>query len=479
MPWSLLRSLHDCSFVPISPTKWPILTIQFARRSEDGSLPDGDGDHSIEAVFRDQFFFRIFSQAAVGTLAFVTSAIVARKLGPAGNGVYTIATLTAALVVQLTSLGVPPANTHFVASGRFRLSSMLVNSAWLALALTGLVLAGAWILSVSSTGLGAMPHDGRTALIWTVALAAPAGLVAAFFSAIVLGQRRFMVYNSIQLLRHGATLVILLILWSVLHSALLAALTSFTVSLVVAATVSVCAVSKAFESARGPDLPALRASIAYGLQAYAANLLHLLTTRLGVILVSVFLGAEAVGQYGVALLVAEVPLLISGSAGQVIFPLVSATHSRSEAAELSIAVVRQSVLSVVILAFGVWLCGQLVFTRSLGTDYDQALRTLPPLLLGVVVLSVPGVLSNDLAGRGRPDITLLAAGAALVVAVLLNLVLIPRFGLVGAALSSIATHSCTALVVAREFLKYAKASWRDLVVPRASDFRWIKVGFGN
>jgi len=247
--------------------------------------------------------------------------------------------------------------------------------------------------------------------------------------------------------------------------------------MVTAGIVSVCAVSKAFEPEL-PDLPTLRASIAYGLQAYAANLLHLLAMRLSIFLVGIFLGAAAVGQYGVALLVAEVPLLISGSAGQLIFPLVSAAQNRSEAAKLSIVVVRQTVLCVAILAFGVWLCGQLVFTRLLGTDYSQALRTLPPLLLGVVILSVPGVLSNDLAGRGRPDITLLAAGTALSVGVLLNLILIPRYGLAGAALSSIATHSCTALIVARAFLKHVKASWSDLM-PKPTDIRWIKGGLRN
>jgi len=440
------------------------------RRSEDGSLPSSGHDSSIETIFHDQFFYRIFSQTAVGILAFTTSAIVARRLGPATNGVYTIATVTAALVVQLTSLGVPPANTHFVASGRFRASLIVGNSVWLAFALTSLVIAGACLLSVAS------PHDDRAVLIWTVALAAPAGLTVAFFSAIALGQRRFIVYNSIQLLRYGGNLVILLILLAIFHSPLLAALTAFTTSIVVAAVVSLGAVSTAWEAVRSPDRAAFRASITYGLQAYAANLLHLLTTRLAVFLVGIFLGAEAVGQYGVALLVAEIPLLISGSAGQLIFPLVSATHSRVEAAELSIAIVRQSVLGVIIVAFAIWLCGQFVFPRVLGTEYRQALQTLPTLLLGVVVLSIPGVLSNDLAGRGRPDITLLAAAAALAVAVALNLVLIPRFGLIGAALSSIATHACTALVVAREFLRYAKAPWTHLIFPRASDFRWVKVG---
>jgi O-antigen/teichoic acid export membrane protein len=432
----------------------------------------------MEAVFRGQFFLRVFSQAAVGILAFATSAIVARKLGPADNGVYTIATVATAVIVQLTSLGVPPANTHFAASGRFQLSLIVVNSVWLVLVLSGLVLAGAWIFSALSSSFGALPHENRAGVVWTVSLAAPAGLNVAFFSTIVLGQRRFMVYNSIQLLRHGSTLVILLILSSVFHSELLAALSAFTASMVVAAVISICAVVGVVESAR-VDRRAFRATIAYGLQAYAANLLHLLTTRLSVFLVGIFLGAEAVGQYGVALLVAEVPLLISGSAGQVMFPLVSSTNGGTEAAELSIAVVRQSLLCVIIVALGVWLCGQLVFAHVLGIDYSQALGILPPLLVGVVVLSIPGVLSNDLAGRGRPDVTLLAAGAALIVAVALNLALIPRLGLVGAALSSIGTHACTALVVARAFRRYAKASWWDLFVPRPSDFRWVKIGLRN
>lgn len=51
--------------------------------------------------------------------------------------------------------------------------------------------------------------------------------------------------------------------------------------------------------------------------------------------------------------------------------------------------------------------------------------------------------SNDIAGRGYPHYNSIVAGFALVITVALDLLLIPKIGIVGAALASTAAYSAT------------------------------------
>jgi hypothetical protein len=70
--------------------------------------------------------------------------------------------------------------------------------------------------------------------------------------------------------------------------------------------------------------------------------------------------------------------------------------------------------------------------------------SIPPylvLLPGVVVLSVTKVVSGYVSGIGRPAITSYINVSAFVINIVANLVLIPRFGIVGASAASLGTRS--------------------------------------
>jgi O-antigen/teichoic acid export membrane protein len=54
----------------------------------------------------------------------------------------------------------------------------------------------------------------------------------------------------------------------------------------------------------------------------------------------------------------------------------------------------------------------------------------------VILLGGAKVLTNEIAGRGYPHYNSFTSGVALILTVLFDLILIPRFGIIGAALAS-------------------------------------------
>jgi O-antigen/teichoic acid export membrane protein len=68
------------------------------------------------------------------------------------------------------------------------------------------------------------------------------------------------------------------------------------------------------------------------------------------------------------------------------------------------------------------------------------------LLPGAVSFSVGKVMISYLAGRGHPGLISIGTIASLVLNVALNIVLIPLFGIVGAALASLVSYTFQAVV---------------------------------
>jgi O-antigen/teichoic acid export membrane protein len=75
-----------------------------------------------------------------------------------------------------------------------------------------------------------------------------------------------------------------------------------------------------------------------------------------------------------------------------------------------------------------------------GSRFDAAVGPARLLVLGMLLGGAAGVASGYLYGRGRPGLNSWALGLGLVLTVVLDLLLIPRYGAMGAAFASTATY---------------------------------------
>jgi O-antigen/teichoic acid export membrane protein len=90
-----------------------------------------------------------------------------------------------------------------------------------------------------------------------------------------------------------------------------------------------------------------------------------------------------------------------------------------------------------------------------GASFLPAVPALLWLLPGIVMLSVNTIYMNYFASTGMPPVTILAPAAAALFNVGLNLALIPRLGIVGASISSVAAYGGM-LAASSVYLRYAK-----------------------
>jgi Polysaccharide biosynthesis C-terminal domain len=110
-----------------------------------------------------------------------------------------------------------------------------------------------------------------------------------------------------------------------------------------------------------------------------------------------------------------------------------------------------------------------------GPEYAPTADVLRWLLPGIVAYSCVMVLSPDLSARGRPDLNGWAAAVSLAVNVACNLLLIPLYGITGAALATTIAYAITAVITIWFYTRLSRNSaWAVMRLGR-TDWEIIKV----
>jgi O-antigen/teichoic acid export membrane protein len=374
----------------------------------------------------------------------------------------TLATLTPSLAALILGLGFTSAVVYFTGTGRIGTARVSRNALGLGVAAT---LAGAALfLLLVATGwwdrlVPALPA-AEAALSM---LAFPPLLFTGLLASVVQGRQQTTRAAVVQLIQGMAWLVFttaasLAVLavpqWapSSLRLAILAYVTATVVGLVAAAWMA----RRAGGSLRPAwERDALRPMASYGLRGYPGNLLAFFNYRLDTYLVSFFLGAAPLGIYSVSVALAELLWQLPNAVGFAIFP--RATVRTTE--EMNAFTPRVFAATVALTAAGaimLALVGPLLIDLVYGAAFREAYLPLLVLLPGVVLMGGAKVLTNEIAGRGYPGYNSAATAIGLAITVILNLALIPRLGIAGAALASSIAYAAIFLAAIAYYRRVAR-----------------------
>ena len=208
----------------------------------------------------------------------------------------------------------------------------------------------------------------------------------------------------------------------------------------------------------------------YGSATATASLNVLLLARLDHFMIYFFTEDMAlVAVYWLATTASEVPRLFSGTVASLLVPQTASDHKSGRRLETPV-VVRCVALVVIfilpILGGLLWLGIQLLvwFER----DYHAAWPVFWVLYLGTFCLALDDIFSSHLLGKKRPHWNTWVSSGMVVGNVLLNLWLIPRYGIMGAAWATTAAYAVGMLITAGLTLWEGRISpWQ--LLPRPSD----------
>jgi len=424
-----------------------------------------------QARLRTDVFLTFAGKGATLLLGLATAVLVARRLGPSGQGLFAVAYSLTLMLVQVGGLGLTSANPYFAARSPERIPRIIGNALWLA-ALLGLALAGAGV-AVKLVVPGVVEGLGWTPLLVTVA-GVPGGLAALFLQSVLLGEGRMVAYNAVEVAQAALTLVALgagFALADLRLSGTLAILGAGRYAATIAYAVLLRRRSRIVSR---PDLALARTMLAYGFRVYVAIVVSFLVIRIDLLLVNAYLGRTEAGLYSVAATLADGIFVLPAVIGLNLFPRVA----RGDPTEASAEVFRSvSVLYGLVCLATVPVAG-IAIRAFFGAKYEDATSLYYWLLPGILCLGLLTILSHHFAGRGYPVQAMAIWIFGLALNIVLNLIFLPGRGAWVAALTSSVTYAILLALHMWLFVKES-GSYRSLLPRPAEVLRFVRVALSR
>ncbi|QLL44316.1 oligosaccharide flippase family protein [Sulfitobacter pontiacus] len=421
----------------------------------------------IALTFGRQFFAGLLQ---LGIILFIS-----RLLGPEGAGTYAVALLLPTLLSQLLNLGLASANVYFVASKQFALTRVWTASRDLVL---GMSILGLMIGSVTIIFAGNILFPGiDSRLLFLAMLIFPTSLMTGVLTSLYQGLQNFRAYNLLVLIQPTVALFMMVCLWATstfsLSTVLIATAAAHAVSMATGLVMmgkSVAVLARSIDT-RGYLRPALR----YGIKVHLGNVVAFLNYRMDIFLVNLFVGPAGAGLYSIAVRLVEQLWIISQAVSTVLLPRLAAMMGNDAGRRVLTPVMARFVLWGTMLAAGMLAAVATPLIEGLfGAKFRGATPALMILLPGVVMISCGRVLANDLAARGLVGVNLALAIGVLVVNLIGNLLLIPEYGILGAALATTIAYMANFLVRLILQNRLSGTIWWHVLIPMADDFKRIK-----
>lgn len=402
-------------------------------------------------------------------------ALLARMLGPLGNGSYWLAVLLPSVLATFFNLGIGPANTYYVSRGSVSVAGALRASLllWLVVGALG---TGVGVVVVSMWAESLFPGVPRALLWWSLGVF-PFMLLHSYLVCILQGKQDFGRFNRAMFLPPMTILTVAVLAVVVFQLGVGGAIAAFAVGQITAAGATLAMVVPA-EPANAKYVPSwsyIKRCMDYGWKAHLSNVATFLNYRLDLFLVNLLIGPAAAGVYIVSVKLAEQLWMLPQAVATVLLPELSRLHGDDERRRYLTPLICRSVLVVSAIAAGALaVVGFPLILGLFGTAYAGAYRALIWLLPGVIAVGVTKVVASDLAARGRPDLNLWTATITLIVNATANLLLIPVMGISGAAAATTLSYAVSAVLVLFFYTRLSSVSWWESLSVTSRDYRVIK-----
>lgn len=380
-------------------------------------------------------------QTLSGMLQLGLVVIVGFSLGAEGTGLFSVALLLPNILAQFLSLGISSALVYFIASKQFsaQIAWSAGRDAILALAFLGTLFGAVFIMT-----LGQFVFPGSSpALLFTALGAYPLMLLFNFSLGLLQAQHDFRGLNY-AILSQSFFAIVLFTAAAMTDGVDVKIFVALVVlSYIPALLIALIAVSRhVLVFARASEFRSfLRPALTFGMTAHASNVVTYLNYRLDLALVNAIAGTTAAGIYAVAVRIVEQLSVFSTAFVTVIFPKMASMANNEEFRRHYTAFMARSVTWVTFAAALIMaLIAKPATTLILGADFAASVSVIYILLPGVVVMSIARILAHDLAARGLVRTNLLVGISGLLINIAGNGVLIPSYGIHGAAAATSASY---------------------------------------
>jgi O-antigen/teichoic acid export membrane protein len=423
--------------------------------------------------FVRRFLSLIGPRMLTTVIAVVSTPIVVRLLGPGGYGDYAVLLSIYSLYMIPISSAITEGVQKFVAEEREADAWVeRVLQFYFVLAVVLAVVGSAILVVVTRLGFASVFGDGFTPYIYVLAGFVVVGQCRGFAMHTLLGFGLEHVNGPLGVVKKAVTVFVGIGL-VVSGLGVVGMLIGHVVANGLVALVAGAVILRRVSIRRLFDVPRsvpVREFLSFNGLNIVLVLLVMSLFHVDVVMLRTLEGGEATGYYKAALSLAEylwiVPIVLQTMLLHSSSNLWSA-NDHDQITRIAGRVTRYTLLLVLLMAVGLGTLADRVVPLYYGEPFAVATTPLLLLLPGVVGFAVARPLQAICQGSGQLKTVILAVGVAAVGNLLLNALLIPRYGINGAAVATSASYGSM-------FVLLVWASWRIGYDP-LDDFRPVRI----
>ena len=423
-----------------------------------------------QSIFNSIFGIFTSNVAAIGIAALI-GIILPRLLGPQLLGKLNAALALAAIVYSISFLGIRSSIVIVLGQKKYDMQQMVS------------VLFYIFLFSVFlSTGLlfiflMFISRDIYTlSMIILLCLLNPFDFVLSYMSGFSLANQQFKIFNRLNLLPKAIQLVTVLVLVGYFELRLTAVLFAILISKILTILILFRSTKLPWPDLRIQHIPAglIKSLMKYGIIYALAFLVTRLNYRVDLLILKRLSEISEVGYYSLGVNIAETIWQIPTAVG-----LVLMTHSAREKDQQLITAQVCSLLRVSLIISGLAALVLFILTPFLikvifGAPYLPSIPIVRTILPGILFFVVLKIVNSQFVGNGKPELAIYALLPSVIINVVLNIILIPAYQGVGAAMATNISYFCGSFTLLVIYSKTYAVSLVDIFTYRNSDFGFIQ-----
>jgi len=397
-------------------------------------------------------------------MAILASIVVARTLGPAGKGVLAALGAMVGIALQFGNLGLHGANTYFAAKDKSKTPLLVGNSFWFSL-LIGLILFFCLYLFLFQYP-GALGNiDIRLAIITLIAI--PFMLLAYLWQNILVGLNKIKAYNLILISNQALSLVGAIAVLLVLRKGIFPLIIFNTLTSIIISFLFGFYLIKIKQFSLRFDYNLASKCLGYGFKIYSSCFFAYLVLRSDLFILNYFRGSVETGLYSIAANFVDGIILLPSIIALLLLP--KAVENLGQSGELITKTARISAIIIGIICLSTVILGRPAINFMFGSIFDKSFIPLLILIPGVYFYSLTQILVQYFIAHNRllPIVYIWFTASALNIG--LNIVFIPKYGMLAAATTSLLVYLMTFSTL---FIVFKKLTNTNLVIitPHKNDF---------
>lgn len=396
-------------------------------------------------MLRSLILRTLIVNCGISALGLANSILLSHWLGPVGRGEIAAAMLWPMLLAYLASVGIISSTSYFAAARATKLQPIFSNAMALAL------IQSAVALTVGYFALPYLLHSQSANVISTARLyllVIPITLSTQYGTSILQGRMQMSAFNWLRMIipfgyLAGTVALVMAGRLVLLNIVLLHLALGVLTWLGAMAMLFKSGIRPAFK----PDVTLGKDMLRYGSKVHVGNVSGFANQSLDQVLMAAWLPPAYLGLYVVAVSSASISQAFSQAVQMVSTPSITQRKSSAERAAVLQGVFRRYWLLSFLIAVAFSAVLPIAIPIVFGIRFTAAIWPAEVLLLGMFLGGAREVLTGGAQALGDPWLGSKAHVGALVVTVLLLYLLLPRIGIMGAAIATASACGMELLIV--------------------------------